>query len=130
MFEVLGYKVNSWTFFDLACLKLADEYQSQVSDLRDKMEDIISFISKVIMYDYEIYTRYDQETLARVVLRIAARIFHLAVKSESESVKICFDDVTSLYKNFKVTYKGLTNIFKFSDERIINLVDNYFFEEE
>jgi hypothetical protein len=37
LFEALNHKVNSWTFFDLAILKIADKYQSEDSLVREKM---------------------------------------------------------------------------------------------
>ena len=88
----------------------------------------MSFISKCIFYDYDLYLRYDMETFAKVLVRITTKICDLTTKNESFSVS-CHEDIVKLYKKFKVNFKGINNIFKFTDEKIVSSVDSYFFDD-
>ena len=81
MFNTLENKVNCWTFYDLAIMKLAEKYSFEEMINNEKVEDITSFICKCILYDYNMYTRYDMDTLANVVVRIVAKICKLNGKS-------------------------------------------------
>ncbi len=38
MFDTLNHKVNSWTFFDLALLKIADQIGGENNEIRNKVE--------------------------------------------------------------------------------------------
>lgn len=68
------------------------------------------------------------ETFAKVLNKIAVKICNLQPKNEAYSVS-CHEDISKCFKNFKTNFKGLNNIFKFSDEKIVQLVENYFSEE-
>lgn len=126
-FDALDYQVNSWTFFDLALLKITEEIGGAGDELKEKVEEVISFISKCIVYDYDLYIRYDMETFAKVLTKIAAKICNLPNKIEAYSYSVsCHEDIVKSFKKFKVNFKGLNNIFKFSDEKIVQLVENYF----
>jgi hypothetical protein len=69
------------------------------------------------------------ETFAKVLVKIATKICDLPSKNEAYSVS-CHEDIVKSYKRFKTSFKGLNNLFKFSDEKIINSVDSYFFDEK
>ena len=88
------------------------------------MEDVISYISKCIVYDYHLYTKYDMESLAKVVANIGARI--CGVQYQGEACFECEDQVCVSYNSFKTNFKGLNNIFKFTDDSIVNMVEVYF----
>ena len=83
IFNTLENKVNCWTFYDFAIMKLAEKYAYEEMINNEKVEDIASFICKCILYDYNMYTRYDMDTLANVVVRIVAKICKLKEKSHS-----------------------------------------------
>ncbi len=38
MFDTFNHKVNSWTFFDLALLKIADQIGGESNEIRNKVE--------------------------------------------------------------------------------------------
>ncbi len=84
---------------------------------------MLSYISKCIVYDYELYKKYDMETLAEVVADIGAKICSLNYRSEV-SVE-CEDEVSKTCRGFKSNFKGLNNIFKFTDEPTVTSVDSY-----
>ncbi len=88
----------------------------------------MSYISKCIVYDYELYKKYDMETLAEVVADIGAKICKLNYRSEV-SVD-CDEEVSMTYMHFKANFKGLNNIFKFTDELTVSSVDSYFCRTE
>jgi hypothetical protein len=88
----------------------------------------MSYISKCIVYDYEIYKKYDMETLAEVVADIGAKICKLNYRSEV-SVD-CNEEVSKTCMDFKANFKGLNNIFKFTDELTVSSVDSYFCSTE
>ena len=125
MFEVFDHKVNSWTFFDLALLKSSDLIEDKDEETKTRVEEVISFVAKCILYDYELYTKYDMETLAKVLVRICSKICGLNTKGENYSLT-CHEDVVKSYKKFKTQFKGFNNIFKFPDDKIIASVDTYF----
>lgn len=85
----------------------------------------MSFISKCIIYDYELYLKYNMETFAKVLVKITSQICDLSTKKDVCSVS-CHEDIVKLYKKFKTNFKGINNIFKFTDEKIVSLVDSYF----
>lgn len=77
-----------------------------------------------MVYDYQLYTKYDMETLAMVAANICAKICGLNYESEV-SIE-CDVEVSNSYRNFKTIFKGMNNIFKFTEEPVVNLVDSYF----
>ena len=77
-----------------------------------------------MVYDYQLYTKYDMETLAKVAAHICAKICGLNYESEF-SIE-CDIEVSNTYRNFKTSFKGMNNIFKFTEESVVNLVDSYF----
>ena len=88
----------------------------------------MSFVSKFILYDYDLYLKYDMETLAKVLVKIAGKVCGLSSKGESSSVS-CHEEIVKLYRKFKTNFKGMNNLFKFTDEKVVELVDAYFAEE-
>ena len=88
----------------------------------------MSFVSKFIFYDYELYLKYDMETFARVLVKITVKICGLNPKGETYSVS-CHEEIVKLYKKFKTNFKGMNNLFKFTDEKMVELVDAYFVDE-
>jgi hypothetical protein len=128
MFDSLDHQVNCWTFFDLALLKVADQFSHDNVELKNKVEEVMSFVSKFILYDYDLYLKYDMETLAKVLVKIAGKVCGLSSKGESSSVS-CHEEVVKLYRKFKTNFKGMNNLFKFTDEKVVELVDAYFAEE-
>lgn len=68
------------------------------------------------------------ETFAKVLSRIAIKICNLSSKSEVYSVS-CHEEIAKCFKNFKTNFKGLNNIFKFADEKILQLLEDYFSNE-
>ena len=124
LFEVLGYKVNSWTFYDLALLKLYDRTVIQDESEKQRVENVLSYVSKCMVYDYQLYIKYDMETLAKVAANVCAKICGLNYESEV-SIE-CDVEVSNTYRNFKTTFKGMNNIFKFTEESVVNLVDSFF----
>jgi hypothetical protein len=52
MLDTLDHKVNCWTFFDLALLKVADQFSHDNLELKNKVEEVMAFVSKFIFYDY------------------------------------------------------------------------------
>jgi hypothetical protein len=70
IFDALDHKVNSWTFFDLALLKIADQFSHDNVEIENQIEEVISFVSKCILYDYDIYLKYDMETFAKVLVKV------------------------------------------------------------
>lgn len=128
MFDTLDHKVNSWTFFDLALLKLADQFSHDNTELKTKVEEVVSLVAKFILYDYDLYLSYDMETFAQVLVKIASKICDLPSKNEPYSIS-CHEEVAKLYKKFKVSFKGINNLFKFSEEKILNEVDKYFSDD-
>lgn len=128
MFDTLDHKVNSWTFFDLALLKLADQFSHDNTELKIKVEEVVSLLAKFILYDYDLYLTYDMDTFARVLVKIASKICNLPLKNEPYSMS-CHEDISKVYKKFKVNFKGMNNLFKFTEEKILNEVDNYFSDD-
>lgn len=88
----------------------------------------MSFVSKFILYDYDLYLKYDMETLAKVLVKIAGKVCGLSSKGESSSMS-CHEEIVKLYRKFKTNFKGMNNLFKFTDEKVVELVDAYFAEE-
>lgn len=86
MFDALDHEVNCWTFFDLALLKVSDQFSHDNLELKNKIEEVMSFVSKFIFYDYDLYLKYDMETFARVLVKITAKICGLNPKGETYSV--------------------------------------------
>jgi hypothetical protein len=56
---------------------------------------------------------------------MAAQICKTSTKIENSEVKRCKQEVVQCFKNFKNSYKGLNNLFKFADEKIISLTEEY-----
>ena len=54
------------------------------------------------------------ETFAKVLEKIATKICKLTAKNEAYSVS-CHEDIVKSFKNFKTNFKGMNNIFKFTD---------------
>lgn len=46
------------------------------------MEDVTKFISRCIIYDYDIYTKFDMESLAEIVANIGAKICGLRFENK------------------------------------------------
>lgn len=128
MFDTLDHRVNCWTFFDLALLKVSDQFSHDNVELKNNVEEVMSFISKFILYDYELYLKYDMETFAKVLAKIATKICGLKSKGDTYSVS-CHEEIVKLYRKFKTNYKGINNLFKFTDDKVIEAVDAYFVEE-
>jgi hypothetical protein len=68
------------------------------------------------------------ETFARILVKITAKICGFNPKGETYSVS-CHEEIVRLYKKFKINFKGMNNLFKFTDEKIVELVDAYFVDE-
>jgi hypothetical protein len=49
---------------------------------------------------------------------------------DREQVRKCKEEVISSYSGFKQNFKGLGNLFKFTDEKTVTLMDIYCFEEK
>lgn len=128
MFDTLNHKVNSWTFFDLALLKLSHQFGHDNIELKTKVEEVVSLLAKFVIYDYDLYLRYDMETFAKVLAKIASKICDLPYKNETYSMS-CHEDIARLYKRFKISFKGVNNIFKFSEEKILAEIEKYFSED-
>jgi len=68
------------------------------------------------------------ETFAKIMVKIATKICDLPSKNEAYSVS-CHEDIVKSYRKFKTNFKGLNNVFKFTDESIVSLADGYFLDE-
>jgi len=62
------------------------------------------------------------------MVKIATKICDLPSKNEAYSVS-CHEDIVKSYRKFKTNFKGLNNVFKFTDESIVSLADGYFLDE-
>ena len=75
-------------------------------------------------------TTFDKQTIADVVISLALEVMKLNVPGLSKSNSItnsanfeeCKGMLSATISNYKKTYKGLNNIFKFSNENIVKKV--------
>lgn len=89
------------------------------------------------MYDYDLYTKYTMETLSDAVIQICWKLCKIPSSnyenmkvSDKYLVKKCKEEIISSYSSFKQSFKGLGNIFKFTDEKTVSLMDIYCFDEK
>ena len=148
--QTLDYKLNSWTVFDLACLKichyvnqpeqvarnlLGEIFQQNIREdnvkSREeqgfKLKDICAFWCKLVFYDYNFYCEHTMLVLAQTVLSAAFDCLQLHPPSSFWScspiiVELCKQKLMNIAKNYKSRFPGLNNVFKFAKKEVLEAV--------
>ena len=71
----LDFVLNVWSFYDLALLKLHENWQAKNDELMKDIEDLCGVIGKYIVFNYELYGHYPINVLAEALLRAAFRVY-------------------------------------------------------
>jgi hypothetical protein len=143
----LDYHLNSWTFFDLAMLKLA-EYHAYEEARRDAMgrlagdegtpedrlkrlEELCAFICKHLVFEYDFLCENSMTAVAEACVKGVLEI------SGANSQPVCFfssspitlelakQKVFKIMRRFKGNFNALGNIFRFTPEEVLTQVAEF-----
>jgi hypothetical protein len=73
--EKLGFVLNSWSFYDLALLKLHEKWQNKNEEGLREIEELCGLIGKFVVFNYELYSHYQTHVLADALLKAACRVY-------------------------------------------------------
>lgn len=75
MADKLGFTLNIWSFYDLAVLKLHQNWQAKNEEALKTIEEFCQHIAKFVVFNYELYGHYSTQVLAQALLRAACKIY-------------------------------------------------------
>lgn len=125
--QELDFCLVSSTVYDLAMTKIArhlTEIDSYSDSLMKEIEELCSCIGKFICYSYELVSSYDKEILALALANYTLEIYKLDRLNRPTALEQeCREQIVDSITNFKRKYKGLNNLFKFTDRKILEIVE-------
>ena len=121
--QQLDFCLVSSTAYDLAMIKIArhlTEMESYSDSLMKEIEEICSCLGKFICYNYELVSSYDKETMSTTLANYALEIYKLERLNRATILEQeCREHIKESISGFKRKYKGLNNLFKFTDKKIL-----------
>lgn len=136
--EQLDYKLNSWTVFDIAMLRIsnylaaeqikndADNLYStsaaskQTEERIKKIEQLCRFVCSQVLFDYEFICENSMVLQAEACVKTVFEILDIQTNvvglfiSSPISLELAKQKVFKIMRNFKINYSNLNNIFKFT----------------
>ena len=153
MFAKLEFNTVTATFFDKIMVQLGSyaivnpsvdgkirnnlvfSGERKVNPLNDnttfeQVESLIALISKFACYNYDLMTSFSRQTITDSVLSLTFEAMNIKVPGVSipmtTNVEECKSMLFSTIKKFKSLYKGLNNIYKFSNEAHVKKIEEFF----
>jgi len=74
MASALDFQLNCWDFYDLAMVRLHETYKGKTEEFLSSIEKLCEYVGKFVVFNIELYSNYNVQTLAAAVLKIAFRI--------------------------------------------------------
>lgn len=71
----LGFVLDVWSFYDLALLKLHENWQAKNSEALKEIEELCNLIGKFVMFNAELYAHYPTHVLAEALLKAAGKVY-------------------------------------------------------
>lgn len=62
--EKLDFTLNVWSFYDLAILKLHENWQLKNEEILKEIEQLCEYLGKFVVFNYELFSHYDIATLS------------------------------------------------------------------
>lgn len=148
----LDYRLNSWTFFDLAMLKLAEfhsyeenrrEAMGQLSfnterdaattpeDRLKRMEELCAFISKHLVFDYDFLCENSMVGIAEACVRAVLEMMEVTshpvcfYASSPITLELTKQKIFKIMRKFKGSQPHLGNIFRFTAEEVLTQVAEF-----
>ena len=120
--RVLDYRLNQWTFYDIAASYLSGTENSFLFP-------VLAYISRLIIMEYRFYSN-----LKPVYLGEAAAWVALKICQEEEKIDwiLCKDDlleigrkIIGLVSGFRSVYPNFRNADRFTDHNVVKLVSRF-----
>lgn len=143
----LDYRLNSWTFFDLAMLKIADFvtrdhdrrqalgelFLSQDSPQEDQlkpMQDLCSYICKFAVYDYDFICDNSAQLLAESAIKATFEILGVTTPPSFYCcspilIELTKQKMLKAVQEHKLRFQGLGNINKFAPKEVVAQVEQH-----
>jgi len=123
--EKLDFVLNAWSFYDLALLKLHENWHIKNEEAIKDIEELCNLIGKFIVFNYELYGHYPINVLAEALLRAACRIYghekSRLTMGDREGFETnrdqhaCIELILDSIRSFKGNHRSLGNIYKFAN---------------
>lgn len=98
---------------------------STYSDVNVKeIEDVCGCIAKFIYFNYELVCQYSKQVLASALVGQVSRVCKVGLGEKLGLEELeCRDKIAECINGFRQKYKGLNNISKYTNRKILEIVD-------